>query len=102
MTPILPWIAHLYTASGAVIALLATGMTFAHNFRAVFIYFVAATFVDSTDASGKAERGVFVHSIPAAVTRDSIYLIATIQARKAGVAPKSDTTMILILRLTQP
>ena len=24
-------------------------MTFAHNFRAVFIYFVAATFVDSTD-----------------------------------------------------
>ena len=49
MTPILPWIAHLYTASGAVIALLATGMTFAHNFRAVFIYFVAATFVDATD-----------------------------------------------------
>jgi phosphatidylcholine synthase len=46
---ILPWIAHLYTATGAVIALLATGMTFAHNFRAVFIYFVVATFVDSTD-----------------------------------------------------
>jgi phosphatidylcholine synthase len=43
------WIAHLYTATGAVIALLATGMTFAHNFRAVFIYFIAATFVDSTD-----------------------------------------------------
>jgi hypothetical protein len=57
-----------------------------------------ATFVDSTDASGKAERGVFVQSIPAAVTRDTIYLIATIQARKAGVAPKKDTTMILILR----
>ena len=49
MTPILPWIAHLYTATGAVIALLATGMTFAHNFRAVFIYFVAAAFVDATD-----------------------------------------------------
>jgi phosphatidylcholine synthase len=47
--PILPWIAHLYTATGAVIALLATGMTFAHNFRAVFIYMVVATFVDSTD-----------------------------------------------------
>jgi len=47
--PILPWIAHLYTAAGAVIALLATGMTFAHNFRAVFIYFVVATFVDATD-----------------------------------------------------
>jgi phosphatidylcholine synthase len=47
--PILPWIAHLYTATGAVIALLATGMTFAHNFRAVFIYFAVATFIDSTD-----------------------------------------------------
>ncbi len=51
MTPILPWIAHLYTATGAVIALLATGTTFAHNFRAVFIYFVVATFVDSTDGA---------------------------------------------------
>ena len=49
MTPILPWIAHLYTATGAVIALLATGLTFAHNFRGVFIYMVIATFVDSTD-----------------------------------------------------
>ena len=49
MPPVLPWIAHLYTASGAVIALLATGLTFAHNFRGVFIYFVAATFVDATD-----------------------------------------------------
>jgi phosphatidylcholine synthase len=49
MTSILPWIAHLYTATGAVIALLATGMTFAHNFRAVFLYFIVATFVDSTD-----------------------------------------------------
>ena len=49
MTPILPWIAHFYTATGVVIALLATGMTFAHNFRAVFIYMVIATFVDSTD-----------------------------------------------------
>ena len=45
----LAWTAHLYTATGAVIALLATGMTFAHNFRAVFIYMVAATFVDATD-----------------------------------------------------
>jgi phosphatidylcholine synthase len=49
VTPILPWIAHLYTATGAVIALLATGVTFAHNFRAAFIYMVVATFVDSTD-----------------------------------------------------
>jgi len=47
--PILPWIAHAYTATGAVIALLATGVTFAHNFRAAFIYLVVATFVDATD-----------------------------------------------------
>ncbi len=49
MGPILPWAAHLYTATGAVIALLATGVTFAHNFRAAFIYLVAATLVDATD-----------------------------------------------------
>lgn len=49
VTPILPWVAHLYTATGAVIALLATGLTFAHNFRGVFVYFVVATFVDATD-----------------------------------------------------
>jgi phosphatidylcholine synthase len=49
VTPILPWVAHLYTATGAVIALLATGLAFAHNFRGVFIYFVVATFVDATD-----------------------------------------------------
>ena len=49
MVPILPWVAHLYTATGAVIALLATGVTFAHNFRAAFIYLVVATFVDATD-----------------------------------------------------
>jgi phosphatidylcholine synthase len=47
--PILPWIAHLYTASGIVIALLATAMTVAHNFRAAFIYLVVAVFVDATD-----------------------------------------------------
>lgn len=49
MVPILPWVAHLYTATGAVIALLATGVTFAHNFRAAFIYLAVATFVDATD-----------------------------------------------------
>jgi len=46
---ILAWLAHLYTATGAVIALLATAMTFAHNFRAAFLYLVAATIVDATD-----------------------------------------------------
>lgn len=46
---ILSWVAHAYTASGAVIALLATGVTFAHNFRAAFIYLIVATFIDATD-----------------------------------------------------
>lgn len=45
----LPWIAHLYTASGVVIALLATAMTFAHDFRAAFLFLVLATIVDATD-----------------------------------------------------
>ena len=47
--PILPWIAHLYTATGILLALLATAMTFAHNFRAAFLYLAAATVVDATD-----------------------------------------------------
>ena len=43
------WVAHLYTASGAVVALLATAMTFAHNFRSAFLFLVLACFIDSTD-----------------------------------------------------
>jgi phosphatidylcholine synthase len=46
---LLPWIAHIYTATGTVWAFLATAMTFAHNFRGAFIFLVIATFVDSTD-----------------------------------------------------
>ena len=47
--PILPWLAHLYTSAGVVLALLATAATFANNFRAAFIYLVVATIVDATD-----------------------------------------------------
>lgn len=47
--PILPWIAHLYTSIGVVLALLATAMTFGHHFRTAFLYLVAATIVDATD-----------------------------------------------------
>jgi phosphatidylcholine synthase len=46
---ILPWIAHLYTSAGIVLALLATVAAFAHDFRAAFLYLVVATFVDATD-----------------------------------------------------
>ncbi len=49
MLALLPWIAHLYTATGTVWALLATAATFAHNFRSAFIFLAVATFVDSTD-----------------------------------------------------
>ena len=49
MSSILAWIAHAYTATGTVWAFMATAMTFAHNFRAAFIFLVVATFVDSTD-----------------------------------------------------
>ena len=49
MSSILPWIAHLYTATGTVWALLATAMTYSGNFRAAFIFLVVATFVDATD-----------------------------------------------------
>jgi phosphatidylcholine synthase len=46
---VIAWVAHLYTASGAVVALLATAMTFAHDFRAAFLFLVLACFIDSTD-----------------------------------------------------
>ena len=49
MSPVLPWIAHLYTATGTIWALLATAMTYSGNFRAAFIFLVVATFVDATD-----------------------------------------------------
>jgi phosphatidylcholine synthase len=49
VVPVLPWIAHAYTATGTVWALLATVATFDRNYRAAFLYLVVATFVDSTD-----------------------------------------------------
>ena len=50
--------------------------------------------VDTTDASGKAARAVFVRSISA--TEDTIYVVATIRQRKAGTPSKSAQTMILL------
>ena len=47
MTP--AWLAHLYTAFGAVLALLATRAVFEGEFRAVFLALAAAIFVDATD-----------------------------------------------------
>ena len=47
--PILAWIAHLYTATGIVIAFFATVLTFGHAYRAVFVLLVVATAIDATD-----------------------------------------------------
>jgi phosphatidylcholine synthase len=49
VTALSPWIAHAYTATGTVWAFLAAAMTFAHDFRAAFLFLVVATFVDATD-----------------------------------------------------
>jgi phosphatidylcholine synthase len=45
------WAVHLYTATGAVMAFLATREVFAENFRAAFLWLFAAVLVDSTDGS---------------------------------------------------
>ena len=46
---LLPWIAHLYTALGAVLALGAAMAIYGGDFRSAFLAMVAATFVDATD-----------------------------------------------------
>jgi phosphatidylcholine synthase len=44
-----PWIAHLYTALGAVVALWATVAIFNGDFRTAFLAFIVTTFIDATD-----------------------------------------------------
>jgi phosphatidylcholine synthase len=46
---LLPWIAHLYTALGAVAALLATLAVFAEDFRTAFFWLGVQILIDSTD-----------------------------------------------------
>jgi phosphatidylcholine synthase len=43
------WLAHVYTALGAVLALFATQAVFQGDFRAAFLALAAAIFVDATD-----------------------------------------------------
>jgi phosphatidylcholine synthase len=45
----LPWAAHLYTAMGAVAALLATFDIFSGEFRGAFLWLALATVIDTTD-----------------------------------------------------
>ena len=43
------WLAHLYTASGAVLAFLAATAVFAGDYREAFVWLAAQVFVDATD-----------------------------------------------------
>lgn len=45
----MPWLAHIYTALGAVLALYAALAVYDGAFRAAFLALAAATFVDTTD-----------------------------------------------------
>jgi len=53
------WLVHAYTATGAVLAFLATKATTTGNFRAAFLWQFAAVLVDATD--GLLARSVRVH-----------------------------------------
>ena len=48
---VLPWIAHVYTAFGAVLALLAAMATIGDDFRRAFLILIAATVIDATDGT---------------------------------------------------
>jgi phosphatidylcholine synthase len=47
--PYTAWLVHLYTASSAVVALLAIVATFESRFRDAFVWLAAAIIIDSTD-----------------------------------------------------
>ena len=49
LRPALAWAVHAYTATGAVMAFLATLAVFQGRYRAAFIWMVVATVVDGTD-----------------------------------------------------
>lgn len=47
--PLTAWLVHIYTALGAVAALLGARAVIAHDVREAFLWMFAATFIDSTD-----------------------------------------------------
>lgn len=53
------WLVHAYTASGAVLAFVATQAAIGRNFRAAFLWLFAAVLIDSTD--GFLARAARVH-----------------------------------------
>jgi len=56
------------------------------------------SFVDTTDASGKVERKVWVQPGVIAAAQDTIFLVATARARKLGLPAISKETMIVVRR----
>src|SRR6266705_607067 len=55
--PYTAWFVHLYTASSAVLALLATRAIFEYRFRDAFFWLAATIIIDATDG---AQLDVFV------------------------------------------
>jgi hypothetical protein len=53
-------------------------------------------FIDTTDASGTANRRLFVRSMSPGVTQDTIIVVATIRQRKANTAPITAETPVLL------
>jgi phosphatidylcholine synthase len=47
--PLTAWLVHIYTALGAVAALLGARAVIAHEVREAFLWMMVATFIDSTD-----------------------------------------------------
>ncbi len=54
----LAWLVHFYTATGAVLAFLATLATFEGRFRDAFLYLVVAVVVDATDGMFARRAGL--------------------------------------------
>ena len=52
------WLVHFYTATGAVLAFLATLATFEGRFREAFLFLVAAVVVDATDGMFARRAGL--------------------------------------------
>ena len=57
---------------------------------------ILQTFIDTTDASGRVERRVFVRPASPLTSEDTIFLITTARARKAGTTPISIETPIIL------
>jgi phosphatidylcholine synthase len=88
------WAVHAYTASGAVLALLALHATMAGDLRAAFLWLAAQVFVDSTDGFLARAAGVsrFATAVDGARMDDIVdYLcyvfVPAVMVLTAGLVP---------------